>query len=113
MITKPLFIEKLEDSEGIFSIMNFHIFRSEIYKLFDEKKIPKVFEKSYIHLDGDAQWGELIYKTPQSFYLHIINDREDKTSWYLTIYYKPENLNELIIFIRQVLKQLRDDTINN
>lgn len=113
MDSKPLYIEKLEETEGIFSVMNFHAFRNEIYKFFDDKNIPKVFEKSFIHIDGSAQWNELIYRTQQFFYLYIRTDQQDSRNWNLTIYYKPEKLNELIIFIRQVLKQLRDDSINN
>jgi hypothetical protein len=110
---KPKYIKNIEKTEGIFSIMNFHKFRTEMYKMFEEKKTPKVFEKSFIHIDGSFEWVELIYKTQQNFYLHMVNESEDETIWSLTIYYKPENLNELVIFIRQVLKQLRDDTINN
>lgn len=112
-MTTPKYIESLEETEGVFSIMKFHHFKTDIFKFFDDKKIPKVFERSYIHLDGSAEWMELIYKTQQSFYLYLNNKSEVETNWELIIYYKPENLNELIIFIRQVLKQLRDDTINN
>lgn len=93
--------------------MKFHFFKTDVFRFFDDKKIPKVFERSYIHLDGSAEWMELIYKTQQSFYLYLRNESVSDTNWDLTIYYKPENLNELIIFIRQVLKQLRDDTVNN
>lgn len=110
---KPIYIKNIEKTEGVFSVMNFHKFRTNMYKIFEEKKTTKVFEKSYIHIDGSFEWVELIYKTNQNFYLHMLNDTEDKTMWSITIYYKPENLNELLIFIRQVLKQLRDESIDS
>ncbi len=112
MIKKPKYIKKLEKNGEVLSIMNFHTFNDEMYKLFEEKKIPRVFEKSIIRQDGKAIWDQMIYKTNQNFYLHVINTQEtDK--WWLCIYYRPEQFNELIIFIRSVLKQLRDATIND
>lgn len=95
------------------SIMTFHSFRSDIFKFFDEKKIERVYEKSHIHLDGNAVWSELIYKTNQPFYLFLENKSDDSPLWNLIIFYKPNQFDELIFFIRQVLKQLRDESINN
>lgn len=110
---KPNYIKTLEESDGKFSVMNFHVFRVDLYKFLEEKKIERVYEKSHITLDGSAVWDKIIYKTQQPFYLYIKNDSIEEPQWYLSIYYKPYQFNELIIFIRQVLKQFRDATINN
>lgn len=109
---KPEYIKELEKQDGIFSIMNFHPFRSEVYRFFEEKKLSKVYEKSHVNLDGNAVWDEMIYQT-EPFYLHIENRSSDIPEWYITIYYKPEKFNEVLIFIRQSLKQLRYGTADN
>lgn len=109
---KPEYIYEVEKTEGVLSVMNFHVFRTEVYRFFEEKKITKVYERSHVNLDGNAVWDEIIYKT-EPFFLHIENKSQDIPEWYITIYYKPEKLNEVIIFIRQSLKQLRYGTTNN
>jgi hypothetical protein len=110
---KPKYIKELEKTVGVFSVMDFHVFRTQISDYFDEKKIEKVFEKSEILMDGSAKWIEMVYKTVQPFYLYVRNESDDLPEWYITIYYKPEQLNELIVFIRQVLKQLRYGTTDD
>jgi hypothetical protein len=105
---KPQYISQLETAEtaNVFSVMNFHVFRSDISKFFEEKKLLKIYERSHVKFDGNAVWDEILYRT-DPFYLHIENKSEDIPEWYATIYYKPEKFNEVLIFIRQTLKQLR------
>lgn len=111
-MTKPEYIIEVEKERGIFSIMNFHVFRNEVFKYLDEKNLSKVFERSHVNLDGNAVWDEIIYET-DPFFLHVENKSNDVPEWYITIYYKPEKFNEVIIFIRQSLKQLRYGTADN
>lgn len=110
---KPEYISKLEIGGTVFSIMNLDIFDGNLHKFLEDKKLTRVFEKSKMMLNGDLIWNEIIYKTKQPFYLHILNETITENRWELQIYYKPEQLNELIIFIRQVIKQFRDATTNN
>lgn len=110
---RHIYIEDLEKKDGVLSKMEFHPFNSDVSKFLDEKNIQRVYENSKILITGDAKWVEIIYKTHQPFYLHLKNFSENEPNWILDIYYKPEQLNELLVFIRQVLKQLRDATINN
>lgn len=110
---KHEFITTLENTEGVFSIMDFHLFDGDLFKFLEDKKMSRVFEKSKVMLEGDVIWVEVLYKTKQSFYLHLENKTIGSPRWGLRIYYKPEQLNELVIFIKQVLKQFRDATINN
>lgn len=109
---KPEYIIEVEKTEGIFSVMNFHVFRNEVYNYLNDKNLEKVFERSHVNLDGNAVWDEIIYKT-EPFYLHVENKSHDVPEWYITIYYKPDKFNEVIIFIRQSLKQLRYGTIDD
>lgn len=107
----PKYIKRLNKNGDFMSVMTFHHFRTDIFKYFDEKKLERVYEKSHIHLDGDAIWSELIYKTNQSFYLFLENKSDDSPIWNLTIFYKPNQFDELVFFIRQVLRQLRDESL--
>jgi hypothetical protein len=110
---KPKYIKEIEKTEGVYSVMSFHVFRNQISDYFDEKNIEKVYENSEILIDGSAKWVEIIYKTVHPFYLYVKNNSNDLPEWYITIYYKPTQLNELVVFIRQVLKQIRYGTTDN
>jgi hypothetical protein len=111
-MVKPEYIKEIEKTEGILSVMNFHVFRNEVFRFLDDKKLNKVYERSHVELDGNAIWDEIIYQT-DPFFLHVENKSDDMPEWYITIYYKPEKFNEVIIFIRQSLKQLRYGKTDN
>ena len=113
MVSKPGYIIDLENKEGVFSIMRFHKFDSFVIKYLDDKKTLRVFEEGYVKSSGKAKWVEVIFKTAQPFYLHFINDNEDDEQYWLNIYYKAENRNELLFFTTQVLKPIKDGTTNN
>lgn len=109
----PSYIEKLSETEGVFSVVTFHDFNVDIFKNLQEKKFERVYERSHIYIDGNARWVEIVYKTKQSFYLFLENNSTDKPHWNLTIFYKPNQFEELVFFIGQVLKQIRDQSIDN
>lgn len=113
MVNKPDYIVNVEKEEGILSIMRFHMFDGYALKFLDEKKYERVFEEGTVKTSGKAKWSEVIYKTTQSFFLHFLMDDEDDEQYWLNIYYKPEKRNELIFFTTQVLKPIKDGTINN
>jgi hypothetical protein len=104
---KHRYIKKLEKSQGVLSKMDYHDFSTDLYKHFEEKHI-QVYAKSKVLHDGKIIWLDLIYKTRQPFYLHFRNLSKNTPKWGLTIYYKSEQINELIIFIRQVLNSFRN-----
>jgi hypothetical protein len=111
---KPEFISQLEIKEGVFSLLDFHRYQDNLIKYLDEKKLKRVFEKGVVSNRGKAKWEEVIFETAQKFYFQVntINvNGEDEFG--LTIYYKPEQFNELIFLTTQLLKPFKDGTDNN
>lgn len=106
---KPEFIRKIEEREGVFSLLDFHNYDKNLFKYLDEKKLTRVFEKGVVSNKGNAKWEEVIFKTNQNFYFHvslyILNGEEE---FGLTIYYKPEQFKELIFLTTQLLKPFKD-----
>lgn len=113
-LTKPEYIKKLEDNEGIFSILDFHRYSDNLIKYLDIKKLKRVYERGVVSNRGKAKWEEVIFETAQKFYFQVntINvNGEDEYG--LTIYYKPEQFNELIFLTTQILKPFKDGTTND
>jgi len=113
MVNKPDYIQFIELQEGVFSYMKFHQFDKSILKYLDDKSFERVFEVGIVSKSGKARWSEVIYKTKQSFFLHLESNNEDDESYWLTIYYKPEKKNELLLFTNQMLKPFKEGDINN
>ena len=114
MVNKPDYIINSEKTEGIYSVMVFHLFDPSIIKYLDEKNYQRVYEEGRVKNSGKAKWIEIIFKTQQPFYLHIINNmEEDDEQYWLNIYYKAENRKELLFFTTQILKPFKDGTNNN
>lgn len=113
MVTKPDYIQFIELQDGVFSVMKFHQFDKEIIKYLDSKSFERVFEIGIVNRTGKARWGEVIYKTKQSFYFHLQSNNAEEESFYLNIYYKPEQRNELLILTTQILKPFKDGAIDN
>ena len=113
-MVKPEYISNLEQREGIFSEMDFHRFTSNLIKYLDTKNIKRVYERGVVSNSGKASWVEVIFLTQQKFYLYVlcspVNGEDEFT---LTIYYKPEQFQELIFFTTQLLKPFKDGTIND
>jgi hypothetical protein len=107
---KPDYIKHLEQSAGIYSELHFPTLNYDLVRYFDEKKLKRVFESSGLGEKDKIFWYEVIYISNHPFYLHVTPIANDTST--LTIYYKPEQLNELIVFIRIILKQI-DNAANN
>ena len=101
---KPEYIKNIEKNTGeILSKMSLE----EI----EENDIP--FDKKYYTLlftdleykGGEVFWKEKVFKTIHGFYLYVNKSR----NWNITIdiYYNPEQLDELTIFIKQFIKQIK------
>lgn len=111
---KSDFINQLELKEGVFSLLDFHRYQDNLIKYLDEKKLKRVYEKGVVSNRGKAKWEEVIFETAQKFYFQVntINVNGDD-EYGLTIYYKPEQFNELIFLTTQLLKPFKDGAINN
>lgn len=106
------FVRYLEKDEGLFSEMHFPSLEHNLLSYFDKKKVKRVYESSQFTKNGEIEWIDVLYKTIQPFYLHV--NLLSKSESTLIIYYKPEQLNELIVFIRIMLKQIDNAaTIDN
>jgi hypothetical protein len=106
----PKYIEKIEDKDGVLSIMKIDSIKDGVIEFLD-KKTTRVWENGSVDILGKIMWEEVIYKTNQGFFMCVKKIDEDNIT--LTIYYKSEQLNELKIFINQTNKQLRNGTIDN
>jgi hypothetical protein len=113
MVNKPDYIQYLELQDGVFSIMKFHNFEKEIIEYLDEKSFDRVYEVGLVSKSGKARWSEVIYKTKQGFFFHLSSNNEEEETFSLTIYYKPENRNELLLLTTQILKPFKDGAIIN
>lgn len=112
MVNKPDYIQFIEVQDGVFSVMKFHKFGQEIIKYLDDKNFTRVYEVSIVSKVGKAKWSEVIFKTKQDFYLHLVNDTDDE-EYSLNIYYKADKRNELLFLTSQILKPFKDGIINN
>ena len=58
------------------------------------------------YLSGKVSWKEIILKTKQGFYLYIRRNTLYKNSVDVDIYYRQEQHNELLIFIKPFINTL-------
>lgn len=107
---KPDYIKHLEQTDGIYSVLHFPTLNNDLVVFFDQKKLKRVYETSGLVKKDKIEWYDVIYVTAHPFYLHVTLVADDTST--LVIYYKPEQLNELIVFIRIILKQI-DNAANN
>jgi hypothetical protein len=110
MVSKPDYIENLEDGK-LFSTLEFEV-PDDFLKFLDGRALTTVFSDSWMEFEiGEIKTKSKIYKTKQPFYLYLLKDCVDNKT--LVIYYKEEQLNELKLFIKQLLKTYKNGTINN
>ena len=107
----PKYIKRIEESDGIMSLMEVHSIREDIVDFLD-KKLTRVWEIGFSDRDNKIFWEDVIYKTNQKFFIHISTPLL-MAEPSMTIYYKSEQLNELKIFINQLNKQIRNGTTDN
>lgn len=107
-MTKPEYIKSLEDkSQEIFSKVDYDV-------LLDKKGIESLDKNKnlvIVHVDADFTSGNLkynskLYKTSSEFYIYCKSHLG--TGWdnfEVSIYHKPEKLNEVLIFLKQLNKK--------
>ena len=103
---KPKLIKNNEKTLGVFSSMEMGIFTKDLQSFFKDNNIQMVYSET-THKNGLLIWNEVIYKTAQPFYIHVSHLKNDIDKWSMNIYYKPEQLNELLIYTNQLLKQFK------
>jgi len=111
---KPDFIKKIEEESGILSIMNYKTLPQSDFRLIDSK-LDTVWSVSSFLGDNNIFWNEKIYKTKQNFYIRVeaIKTFDLRDMWVLSIYYKQEQFNELLLFIKSLTKELENARIDN
>ena len=111
MIKRPEYITKLEN-DTLFSTMEIKVPKS-FNKFITDRSYELVHSETYITIGSNIiQYKSKIYKTKQDFYLYLSIEEvglEDS----LVIYFKQEQLNELTLFINQLLKIYKNATVNN
>jgi|TARA_B110000503_G_scaffold26447_1_gene41762 hypothetical protein len=110
MISKPEYIKGLENGKP-FSTLELGV-PDDFQKFLDGRDLITVFSDSWMEFEiGEIKTICKIYLTKQFFYLFLLNGNVDNKT--LVIYYNEEQLNELKIFIKQLLKTYKNGAINN
>lgn len=104
MKIKPEYILKKEKETEIYSVVDFPYFNRKLLEFFKTKKFKVVYQESNVDNDSVIRDNKVIYETEQKFYLSF-EDSGDNERWSLTIYYNPDQYNELRFFINQLNKQ--------
>ena len=110
MVSKPEYIMNVEGGKP-FSTLELEV-PDDFPKFLDGRAFTTVYSDNYMNY-GTEEFNtrSKIYLTKQSFYLYLLKgDITDKT---LVVYYREEQLNELKIFIKQLLKTFKNGTTNN
>lgn len=103
----PLFIE-IDDKEfGNFSVMKFNVENIDMISFLDNKKLEIIHSDSDIDFDNNIRWNRVVFKTKQNFYLCLDKTKNKENSWDISVYYKSKQQNELILFMRQIIKQIK------
>lgn len=106
---KPEIILSLESDGSFYSELIFAPLK-ELYDFWKTKKVIKVWEKSFVN-EGVVKPKELLLKSAQEFYIYLHSEKND--DWLMTIYYKIEQENELKLFTKNFLKQIKNATTDN
>lgn len=110
MVRKPEYIEKLEEGK-LFSTLEINV-PDDFQKYLEGRSLTVVNSDNFMEFEtGNFTTLSQIYSTKQGFYLYLL--KGDITNRTLVVYYKEEQLNELKVFVRQLLKTYKNGTINN
>lgn len=110
MVSKPEYIIGIEDGNP-FSTLELEV-PDDFPKFLDSRAFTTVYSDSWMEFKtGEIKVKNKIYLTKQSFYLYLFKSAMDDKS--LVIYYREEQLNELKLFIGQLLKTYKNGTINS
>ena len=94
-------IEKIKKDQGIFSLMKVEgTFDLDFFK----KRKNLILIKSISRFDKTIIYDECFFKTTAGFYLYLKkNPLSD--AFFLSIFHKEEHINEIMIFLNQLIKK--------
>jgi hypothetical protein len=105
-MNKVEYIKRIEDTEGIFSILTVVSLVDSTNKIDNNKNLELVYMETEF-INNKPNFKSKLYKTSTGFYIywkrHLSTDNINKFE--ITIYHKPENINEIIIFLSQLNKK--------
>jgi hypothetical protein len=105
------YIKKLEEGGETYSLINLLSIPKEIEQYLNKIKSTIVYSVGDLNYpDIKINYTEKIYKTAQGFYIYL--SLQGYGTPMITIYYKQEQLNEMTLFVGQLLKQFKNATIN-
>ena len=105
------YIKKLEEGGVAFSMVNILSVPKEIEQYLNKIKstiIYSIADLTYPNIE--IKYTEKIYRTVQGFFIYLSIIEDDTPV--ITIYYKQEQLNEMTLFVGQLLKQFKNATVN-
>lgn len=102
-MNKPEYIKKIENTEGILSVVTLKNPIESTSKIDSNKNLTLVYMEAEFH-DRSPKFNLKLYKTLTGFYIywkrHPVVDKYE-----IEIYHKPENINEVTIFLSQLNKK--------
>jgi len=101
---KHYYIKHIEKESAPLSMVSIQDTQLTDEKL-DALKCVTLFSTS-VYSGGNFIWEEIILKTKQGFFLFIRRHPLDKTMIDVDIYYRQEQYNELLIFIKPFVNLL-------
>jgi hypothetical protein len=100
------FIERIENEKGILSLLKLEKIGSDFPNFIGKRDFELVYSRNSMDVEnGSVIEYNKIYKTKQEFYLSLFIGNDAKVS--LNIYYDIKQLNELKLFISQLLKEYK------
>ena len=103
------YIKKLEEGGETYSLINLLSIPKEIEQYLNKIKSTIVYSVGDLNYpDIKINYTEKIYKTAQELYIYLSLQRYGTPV--ITIYYKQEQLNEMTLFVGQLLKQFKNAT---
>jgi len=103
IIETPKYIESIElDIEEVLSYISVEFQKKGIDEFIRDKTFTVVWSEGDADETGKIKFRKKIYKTKQGFYLYLLLNGDGIS---MVVYYKQHQINELTIFISQLLKQ--------
>jgi|694.fasta_scaffold117675_4 hypothetical protein len=100
------FIERIENEKGILSLLKLEVPGTSFTEFISKRDFELVYSENSMDIkDGSVIQHSRIYKTKQEFYLSLFIGNKGGVS--LNIYYNIKQLNELKLFISQLLKEYK------
>jgi hypothetical protein len=107
----PEYIKNIEKDGEMFSVLKLQALPTDFDKIVDGLKTTIVYSEGKVdYKDGVFTFNEKIYKTTQGFYLYLSLRLFGTPE--LIIYYKQQQLNEMTLFVKGLLKQFKNATVN-